>query len=130
MQAKVTISGSYRKHFDRIVEAKKAFEQLGAVVLRPETDVVSSSDEELVRLEGDPEDLRAVQEAQLSAIAECDLLYVVNPGGYLGPSATLEVGYAHRAGIPVVTAEAAFEPAVAAVARGSGEPVEALEFAD
>lgn len=126
----ITISGSYRKHFDRLISVKKDFESLGANVLRPHSDEISSADEELVRLEGDPETLRAIQEKQLEALRDSDLVYVVNPGGYLGPSATLEVGYAHRAGTPVFTSEAPFEPAVAAVISGVVTPGEALALAE
>lgn len=126
-QEKVTISGSYRKHFDRLVSAKKDFTTLGAEVLRPHSDSISVADQELVRLEGDPDDLRAVQEKQLEALRDSDFVYVVNPGGYLGPSATLEVGYAHRAGTPVYASEQPFEPAVAAVVQGVYAPEEALE---
>ena len=126
----VTISGSYRKHLDRILEAKRRFEELGAVVLRPHTDEVVGPEGPLVRLEGDPQDTQAVQNAQLAAIAQSDLVYVVNPGGYVGPSATLEVGYARRGETLVVTAEPAFEEAVAAVVDGVGGPEDALQLLD
>jgi len=124
---KVTIAGSYRKHFDRIAEAKRAFEAEGAEVLRPRTEEVAASDNELVRLEGDPDDLRAVREAQFEAIRAADVLYVVNPGGYLGPSATIEVGYAHRGGIPVITSEPPFEADVAVLVAAVGSPAQAME---
>jgi hypothetical protein len=122
----VTISGSYRKHLERILVAKRRFEELGAVVLRPHTEEIVDSEGALVRLQGDPDDVRAVQLLQLQAIAQSDLVYVVNPGGYVGASATLEVGDARRGGALIVTAEPAFEDAVAAVIGGVGNPEEAL----
>jgi hypothetical protein len=125
---KVTISGSYRKHFDRLIRAKKDFQSLGAEVLRPHSDEITNADEELVRLEGDPEDIRAVQEKQLKALKDCDFVYVVNPGGYLGPSATLEVGYAYRAGTPIITSETPFEPVVAALIKAVATPEEAINL--
>lgn len=126
---KVTISGSYRKHFDRLVSNKKDFESLDNVrVLRPHSNEISSADEELVRLEGDPKDIREVQEKQLSALRESDLVYVVNPGGSLGPSSTLEVGYAHRAGTPVIASEPPFEPVVAALITAVATPAEAVNI--
>lgn len=123
---KVTISGSYHKHFDRIVEAKRAFEGLGAEVLRPRGETIESKGEDLVRLRGDPDDETAIQEAQLEAIKASDLLYVVNPGGYVGSSATLEVGAARAVGIAVVTSERSFEPAVRRVGH-VGTPDMALQ---
>lgn len=126
-QVKVTICGSYRKHLDRIVEAKREFEKLGATVLRPRAETpVESADDELVRLEGDPAERRAVRAAQFEAIADSDLVYIVNPGGYVGSSATLEVGYAHRTGTPVVAAEEPFEADVADVVAAVGDPAAAL----
>jgi len=125
---KVTIAGSYRKHFDRIVEAKRRFEELGAQVLRPRSETIAASDAELVRLEGDPDDLRAVREAQFEAIRACDLLYVVNPGGYAGASACIEVGYAHRGGTPVITSEPPFETDAKVLVAAVGGPEEAIEW--
>ena len=125
---KVTISGSYRKHLERILVAKRRFEELGATVLRPDTEEIVGSESALVRLQGDPDDLRAVQLLQLEAIAQSDIVYVVNPGGYVGASATLEVGDARRGGAFIVTAEPAFEEAVAAVVSGVGSPEDALRL--
>ncbi len=124
---KVTIAGSYNKHFDRIVEAKHTFEELGAEVLRPRSETVRSKGEDLVRLEGDPDDETAIQKAQLEAIKASDLLYVVNPGGYVGSSATLEVGAAYAAGVAVVTSEPSFEAVVRRLSQ-VGAPGTALEF--
>jgi hypothetical protein len=126
----VTISGSYRKHLDRILVAKRRFEELGATVLRPHTEEIADAEASLVRLQGDPDDVREVQSLQLQAIARSDLVYVVNPGGYVGASATLEVGYARRGATIVVTAEPAFEDAVATVVSGIGSPEEALAFVE
>jgi hypothetical protein len=111
---RVTISGSYNKHLDRILAARERFVELGAEVLRPRTDRVAEPSPGVVRLEGDPEDASGVHREQLSAIEASDLVYVVNPGGYVGPAATYEVGYAGRASTPVFCAEAPFEAIVAA----------------
>lgn len=122
----ITISGSYRKHLDRILVVKRRFEELGAEVLRPHTEEVVGAEGPLVRLKGDPDDAKSVQLSQLQAITRSDLVYVVNPGGYVGPSATLEVGYARRGDTLVITAEPAFEEAVSAVVDGVGKPEDAL----
>ena len=125
---RVTIAGSYRKHFDRIVEAKRAFEALGAVVLRPAAEQIAEDEGELVRLEGDPDRLRAIKERQLEAIVDGDLLYVVNPGGYMGPSTTFEAGWAHRGGIPLVSSEPSFNADVAIYVSAVGTAEQAVEW--
>lgn len=119
-QRVVTISGSYRKHFDRLLEAKEQFEQAGCLVLRPHTDQVEGLGGEFVRLAGDPEDLAGIQRAQLEAIDRSSLLYVVNPGGYVGSSATGEAFWAAAKSVPVVLAEEPYEKAVATIASGFG----------
>lgn len=121
MKPVVTISGSYRKHFERLLAAKAAFEQLGVTVLRPHSERISSSSDEIVRLEGDPEDADGIQNAQLDAIRRSRLVYVVNPGGYVGPSTMLEVGYALGLGIPVILSEQAFEQSAAIAASRVGD---------
>jgi hypothetical protein len=125
-QPMITIAGSYRKHLDRILACKHEFEQRGAMILRPHTDVVASESDEMVRLEGDPHEARLVHFAQLDAIRRSDVLYVVNPGGYVGASATGEVGYARACGILVVTMEPAFEDWVASMAADVGDSERAI----
>jgi hypothetical protein len=125
-QIKVTVSGSYRKHFDRIINAKKSFESLGAEVVRPISETITNEDDELVRLQGDPESILAIQEQFLQAVAESDILYVVNPGGYLGPSATFAIGYADRGNQIIVTSEEPFEEAIRVRIDAVGDPQQAL----
>lgn len=123
---KVTISGSYHKHLGRILERRAEFISRGAEVLRPHTSEILTQTEVLVRLQGDPDDSRLVQKAQLEAIRECDLLYVVNPGGYVGAAACGEIGYAHAMGKLVVTMEPAFERWVADITDAVGNIEKAL----
>lgn len=128
MSHSIVISGSYRKHFARILECRAQFEEAGATVLRPATDKIIVESSSLVRLDGDPETVEGIEEAQLAAIGACELLYVVNPGGYLGPATTLEIGYAYRAGLPIVTSETPYETALACVVSNVGSPSLALEL--
>jgi hypothetical protein len=127
---KVTISGSYRKHFDRIISAKQAFESLGAEVVRPISETITNEGDELVRLQGDPESILAIQDQFLQAVADSDILYVVNPGGYLGPSATFAIGYADRGNQVIVTSEDPFEEAIRVRINAVGDPQQALRQVD
>jgi hypothetical protein len=121
--ATVTIAGSYRKHLDRLLESAERFRGLGADVLRPGTGAVVDEDgeEDFVRLEGDPADAGTVHRRQLDSIDLSELLYVVNPGGYVGPSATANVAWAAKGGKLVVLAEPAYELVVATLAGGVGD---------
>lgn len=125
--AVITIAGSYRKHLDRLLTARAEFQARGAEVLRPHSEVVADDgEEEFVRLEGDPLDVADVHREQLQAIDESELLYVVNPGGYVGPSATANVAWAAKSGKLVVLQEPAYEMIVAALADGVGDEAYAL----
>lgn len=123
----VTLAGSYSKHLDRILAVRAEFVALGADVLRPASDEVVSRDG-FVLLAGDPEDAAGVREEQFAAINASSLLYLVNPGGYVGAAATMEAGYATALGIPVVSAEEPFETEVELVVSGFGDPAQALDI--
>ena len=122
----VTIAGSYRKHLPRLLESAGRFRELGATVLRPRAGAVVDEDDEgaddFVRLEGDPTDQGAVHLRMFDAIDETALgggiLYVVNPGGYVGPSATANVAWAAKAGAVVVCQEPPYEAVVAVFDQG------------
>lgn len=117
---RVTIAGSFHKHLSRIFEARESFEQNGVEVLRPGEDAEPNPPEDVVLAQ----DTRL---AQFSAIDRCDFLYLVNPGGYIGPASTLEAGYAYRAGVPVYSQEVPFDGDVAAIISGSGSPEDVLD---
>jgi hypothetical protein len=48
--------------------------------------------------------VRLVEDRHLAAIAESDFLWLVAPDGYVGPSASFEMGCAVTRGIPIYTA--------------------------
>jgi hypothetical protein len=129
---RVTIAGSYNKFLERLLESREIFIRHGAQVLRPratrraQADAARSGD--WVRLEGDPADAASAHREMLAAIDQSDLLYVVNPGGYLGPAATANVAWAAKSGALIVLAEQAYEEVVAALADGVGDELYALEL--
>lgn len=128
MHKSVTISGSYGKHLSRILEARADFLGLGVRVLRPASDQVLESEEGLVRMAGDPATPGALRAAQFQAISGADFLYLVNPGGYVGPAATLEAGYAYRGHTPIFAAEPPFEADLREIVTAVGDPALALEI--
>lgn len=123
---RVTISGSYRKHLSHIMSVREELCAAGATVLRPSSTEVLDAEQGFVRLVGDPDSPSGIQAAQLAAIRQSDLVYLVNPGGYCGSSAMLEIGYACGLGIPVAFAEPPFEPAAAGLGSVIGSPRAAL----
>lgn len=134
-QPVVTIAGSYRKHLDRLLTSKDVFEAAGAKVLRPRSDAAVDEPHEatdFVRLEGDPDDATLARRQMYVSIDEAaeagGLLYVVNPAGYVGPSAIANVAWAARAGVTIVLQEPAYEADVADLADGVGDEAYALRL--
>lgn len=116
-QLHVTIAGSYSRHLKSILAYRAAFVEAGARVVRPVTSEVVDEGTNVVRLAGDPEDAASIASAQRRAVSRSDVLYVVNPGGYVGPSALVEIGYAYALGVIVVASEPAYERAAAQLAH-------------
>jgi hypothetical protein len=95
-------------------------------VLRPHTNEIASTDNELVRLAGDPADPEGIEKAQIEAIIASTLLYVVNPGGYVGLSTIGQCGFAAGRGIAVICSEPPSERFLRRICTGYGTPQEAL----
>lgn len=91
---RVTVSGSFTKHWNEIQVVVKEFEKLGAEVLSPRNGPPLREEDGFVYLRGDVGTADTIEKRHLSAIQQSDLLYIVNPGRYLGNSAALEIGYA------------------------------------
>jgi NTP pyrophosphatase (non-canonical NTP hydrolase) len=107
-----TISGSFRRSL-RAIESKLAeLARAGFTVLSPRNTSPVDEVEGFVRLEGETGNPKDIQQGHLNAIRQSDCLYVVNPGGYTGPSTTLEVGYALALGIPVFCVETPSEQVI------------------
>lgn len=126
MALTVTISGSYRKHLSAILAARETLVDAGARVLRPTSAEVVAHEGGLVRLAGDPDTAAGVRAAQLDAIRRSELLYVVNPGGYLGSAVMLEVGFASALGVPIAFSEPPFEGSASGLEIAVGDARRAL----
>jgi hypothetical protein len=101
---KVTVSGSFRRHLAPIAAAVETFVSLGCRVLSPEDPrVVDSSGEFLFVASDRFRTIRTVQNRHLAAIRASDLLWLVDPDGYVGQSASLELGYAIAVGTAVLS---------------------------
>jgi hypothetical protein len=102
--AKITVSGSFTKHLAEIQRAVSEFEAAGAQVLSPARPTVVDSVEGFVFVASDlNRSPRLVQDRHLAAIGQSNFLWLVCPDGYVGQSASLEIGYAVARGIPVWT---------------------------
>jgi hypothetical protein len=98
----VTVSGSFHRHISAIMDAVKVFNDLGVRVLSPsDPRVVDSVGQFLFVASDKHRSVRLVQDRHLSAITQSDFLWLVAPDGYIGQSASLELGFAIAYGTPI-----------------------------
>jgi len=104
------VSGSFNRFLPQIQETVIKMEKLGIVVLSPKVSKPVSRINGFTRLEKDKGSPEKIERIHLTAIAESDFLYVVNPEGYIGKSVGLEIGYAISNGIPIFSSDAPKDP--------------------
>jgi NTP pyrophosphatase (non-canonical NTP hydrolase) len=102
---RITVSGSFRKHLRAIEDAVEYFTKDDLEVLSPKSTEFRSESNGFVRLSGDRGDPRTIELKHVRSLLRSDCLYVVNPDGYIGTSAALEIGVAIAASLPVFTQE-------------------------
>lgn len=101
---KVTVSGSFHRHLGKVAEAVEAFKARGVRVLSPaDPRVVDSIGTFLFVASDRHRSVRLVQDRHLAAISESDFLWLVTVDGYVGQSASLEMGFAVACGTPVLS---------------------------
>ena len=102
----VTLSGSFRKHLDYIIEVKKKLENNGVIVLSPRFTIPKTPETEFVIFHGE-EGLSPLEleRYHLESIKKSDALIVCDPNGYVGASALLEIGFAHSLGKRIIFTE-------------------------
>lgn len=90
---RITILGSYRKHWDGIAATADRFRALGCTVLSPNGVPVNPGDP-FVRLNTDADKgAEEIVSFVLDCIDRSDAVFFYNPDGYMGPSAAVEMGY-------------------------------------
>jgi len=99
----IVVSGSFRKHFEGISRVIKEFENLGIQVLSPKPSKVMNPEHKFIT--DDTDDPKTLEQRRLDAIEKADTLYIYNLDGYIGASATLELGWAIALGKPIYSKE-------------------------
>ncbi|GAB4533101.1 MAG: hypothetical protein Tsb0020_49080 [Haliangiales bacterium] len=102
----VVICGSFRKHFEGIQAAIADFGAHGVEVLSPKASPIVNPGEEFAILQADGDaDPTTLEQRHLDAITAADAVYMYNPEGYVGASATMELGWTLALGKPVFAKE-------------------------
>lgn len=102
-----TVSGSFHRHMEAITSAVHELAALSVRVLSPADPRIVAQQGEFLFVASDPiRSVRLVQDRHLETIRAANFLWLVCPDGYVGQSASMEIGYAVREGIPIFATHA------------------------
>lgn len=104
---KAAVSGSFHRHMHAITSAVQELVSQSVQVLSPaDPRVVAAHGEFLFVASDRVRSVRLVQDRHLEAIRSADFLWLVCPDGYVGQSASMELGFAAAADVPIFAAHA------------------------
>jgi hypothetical protein len=104
---RAAVSGSFHRHMEAITAAVHELASLSIRVLSPaDPRVVAHQGEFLFVASDRVRSVRLVQDRHLECIRAADFLWLICPDGYLGQSASMEVGFAAAVGVPIFSSHA------------------------
>ena len=128
-QPAIVISGSFRKHYKEIQAIRQQLVRAGFRILSPSSGKIRDPLAEFAVLTTDDTDEPdELERRHLDSIRRADALYVVNPDGYVGSSAGMEMGWAAGIGKPVFTAYPLAETALNAIKSQVLSPAGLVRF--
>ena len=104
---KAAVSGSFHRHMEAITAAVHELAALSVRVLSPaDPRVVAHQGEFLFVASDRVTSVRLVQDRHLESIRAANFLWLVCPDGYVGQSASMEIGFAAAVGVPIFATQA------------------------
>lgn len=111
---KAVICGSFRKDPSGLARLFRELEATGCRILSPVTLEFTNQSDEFVTARNDESfSVRELERFHLRAIKEADFIMLHAPEGYVGVSASFELGYANALHIPVFTKVIPSDPMLA-----------------
>jgi hypothetical protein len=102
-----TVSGSFHRHMEAITRAVHELAELSVRVLSPADPRIVAFQGEFLFVASDPvRSVRLVQDRHMDCIKASNFLWLVCPDGYVGTSASAELGFAIRDGAPIFATHA------------------------
>ena len=127
--AEIVISGTYRKDNEGLKNDYEEFRDLGCEILSPTSVHVVSEADGFVFMEGEtsasPQDIEV---NHLNAIQHAQFMWLHAPGGYVGLSAALEVGFAHAIGIPIYSRAPVSDPIISTFVSRVASPADIVKY--
>jgi len=123
----VVLCGSYRRDLPGLHAAWSAIRDAGALIVSPAgLDFVGERDGFVYSAEQEGTTDAELEAAHLAAIGAADLVWLHDPEGYVGASASLELGFAAASQTPVYAATRPAEPVYTPFVRVVAGPRQAL----
>ena len=119
----IVLSGTYRKDVENLKRAYEEFKDLGCTILSPTNVSVVSEVDGFVYMKGEESETPdKIESRHLKAIQKANFVWLHAPEGYVGPTAALEVGFAHAAGVPVFAQQAPKDEVLRSFVRLADSP--------
>src|SRR5947208_17005522 len=97
-----SVAGSFHRQMEAITAAVHELAALSVRVLSPADPRIVAAQGEFLFVASDPvRSVRLVQDRHMDCIKASNFLWLVCPDGYVGTSASVEVGFAIRDGAPI-----------------------------
>jgi hypothetical protein len=101
-ELRAAVSGSFHRHMEAITRAVHELAALSVRVLSPaDPRIVAAQGEFLFVASDRVRSVRLVQDRHLESIRAADFLWLICPDGYVGQSASMEIGFAAAARVPI-----------------------------
>lgn len=127
-ECQVVLSGSYRKDFETLKATYEALRDLGCVVLSPSNVNPVRETDGFVYMKGEEAQApEAIEARHLNAIQKANFVWLHAPDGYVGPTASLEIGFARAVGVPVFAKEGIKDPVIQSLVESAPSPSAAIE---
>ncbi|MFJ2081282.1 NUDIX hydrolase [Micromonospora chokoriensis] len=103
----ISLIGSFRQYYREVRRAAEAFVEAGLEVRSPMICEIANEGAMFVRFKSDPPTSsdHHIQTTTFDKILSSDVIYVVAPNGYVGPTTNLELGRVLERGLPVFYSE-------------------------
>lgn len=106
-ELRAAVSGSFHRHMEAITRAVHELAALSVRVLSPADPRVVAAQGEFLYVASDRvRSVRLVQDRHLESIRAANFVWLICPDGYVGQSASMEIGFAAAAGVPIYATHA------------------------
>ena len=127
---RVTVSGSFRRNPPALRAEWQELQATGCRILSPASiDFVHDHDGFVMAEHELGDDPEVIEQRHLAAMVEADFVWLYCPEGYVGLSASMELGFAHALGLRVFARETPSDLTLSKLVTVVSSPVEAAAAA-